>query len=83
MEGGKWTASLPCRLTRKETILRTVWLGDLDSRRSGVGAAVTKKKKSLFRPRIEPGRPVLIIIAIPAATLATQYPGYCWSIYGP
>jgi len=44
VEGGKWTASRPCRLTRKETTLRTAWLGGLFSRRSGVGAAVTKRK---------------------------------------
>jgi hypothetical protein len=44
VEGCRWTASRPCRLTRKEIILHTVWLGDLVSRRSGVGTAVTKRK---------------------------------------
>lgn len=54
VEGGKWTASRPCRLTRKETILRTVWLGGLVSRRSGVGAAVTKKKTLVSAPDMNP-----------------------------
>jgi hypothetical protein len=78
VEGGKWAASRPCYLTRKEAILRTVWLA-VDR----VWVRRWRKEKYLFRPRIEPGRPALIVITVPAATLSTQYPGHCWSIYGP
>jgi hypothetical protein len=77
VEGGKWTASRPCRLTRKETILRNIWLGGSVSRRTGVGAAVTKRKIFVSAQNWT-GSPS------PYHNGHTgSYPGHCWSIYGP
>jgi hypothetical protein len=55
LDGGEWSASLPCRFTRGERAPGTAWIGDRVDPRAGLDAA--ENRIILHCRELNPGRP--------------------------
>jgi hypothetical protein len=55
LDGGKWSASRPCRFTPEESAPATHWIGDWVGPRFGLEDV--EKRKTLLRRQSNPGPP--------------------------